>query len=251
MPSSSPKAARSRCAPTLDTVDPRLLRLEVRDTGIGVASDQHAAIFEPFRQADGSIVRRFGGTGLGLGISKQLVEMMGGTIGFTSQPGAGSTFFCTVQVAAADPAAAGRLAATIADQTAARSLRVLVAEDNPVNQRLIRALLEKDRHVVTLVESGHGAVEAMRGAEPFDLVLMDIQMPAMDGFQATDAIRAMVHRRGLPIVALTAHAQVGYDDVCTRAGMNGHLTKPIDRAALRRLLLRVAADEPIDGLSAA
>jgi signal transduction histidine kinase/CheY-like chemotaxis protein len=235
----------------LDTVDPRLLRLEVRDTGIGVAPDQHAAIFEPFRQADGSIVRRFGGTGLGLGISKQLIEMMGGTIGFTSQPGAGSTFFCTVPVGVANPAPESRLAAGAIDVAPARPLRVMVAEDNPVNQRLIRALLEKDRHLVTLVDSGHGAVETMRGAEPFDLVLMDIQMPAMDGFQATAAIRAIARRQGLPIVALTAHAQVGYDEVCIRAGMNGHLTKPIDRAALRRLLHRVAANEPIDGLSAA
>jgi len=176
---------------------------------------------------------------------------MGGAITVDSAPGAGSTFTCTLRVGVADPAAGAPQAGPQAEITPARRLRVLVAEDNPVNQRLIRAILERDRHAVTLVDSGQAAVDTLHGTEPFDLVLMDIQMPGMDGFQATAAIRALASRRGLPIVALTAHAQVGYDNVCTRAGMNGHLTKPIDRAALRRLLLRVAANEPIDGLTAA
>jgi signal transduction histidine kinase/ActR/RegA family two-component response regulator len=226
----------------LDGGDPTMLRISVRDTGIGVPVDQHAAIFEKFSQADGSIVRKFGGTGLGLAISRQLVELMGGRIWFESEPGAGSTFVCTLRVAPADPDAAAQHAVHVADLTPARPLNILVAEDNPVNQRLIRALLEKDRHDVTLVGSGHDAVEAIRGDASFDLVLMDIQMPEMDGFQATAAIRALPDsRRGVPIVALTAHAQLGYDDVCRAAGMSGYLSKPIDRTALRRVLARVAA----------
>jgi signal transduction histidine kinase/CheY-like chemotaxis protein len=219
----------------------RSLRVAVHDTGIGVPADKHAAIFEPFRQADGSIVRKFGGTGLGLTITRQLVELMGGRIWFESEAGAGSTFRCTLAFAEADPAAATRHAAVVADLLPSRSLQVLVAEDNPVNQRLIRAFLEKDRHRVTMADSGQAAVEAMRGGA-FDLVLMDIQMPVMDGFQATAAIRASEGDGAtVPIVALTAHAQVGYDAVCLAAGMDGYLSKPLDRTALRRVLSRVSA----------
>jgi len=237
----------------LDPADASLLRVAVRDTGIGVAPDHHAAIFEKFRQADGSIVRKFGGTGLGLAITRQLVEMMGGRIWFESTPGTGSTFSCTLRIAAADPATMATTVAAGAELTPARALRVLVAEDNPVNQRLIRALLEKDRHDVQVVDSGQGAVDAMREALTVDLVLMDIQMPEMDGFQATAAIRGMDgDRRTVPIVALTAHAQVGYDEVCRQAGMSGYLSKPIDRTALRRVLARVAADAaPFETISAA
>ncbi len=235
----------------LEGSDPSMLRVSVRDTGIGVPIDQHAAIFEKFSQADGSIVRKFGGTGLGLAISRQLVEMMGGRIWFESEPGVGSTFVCTMRVAPADPGAAAQHRVQVADLIPARPLDILVAEDNPVNQRLIRALLERDRHGVTLVGSGQDAVEAMRGDASFDLVLMDIQMPGMDGFQATAAIRALAGARGVvPIVALTAHAQVGYDDVCRQAGMTGYLSKPIDRTALRRVLARVAAS-PLGTVTAA
>ena len=228
----------------------------MRDTGIGIAPAQQAEIFEPFRQADGSIVRRFGGTGLGLAITKQLVEMMGGTIGFDSVPGAGSTFFCTLRIAAADPGAGARHGARTADLTPSRALRILVAEDNPVNQRLIRAAAREGP-----ARGDAGRVGPRRGGDrcaaptPFDLVLMDIQMPGMDGFQATEAIRAMAPRRTVPIVALTAHAQVGYETVCTQAGMNGYLSKPIDRIALRRLLMQVAdtglADRRQRGVAAA
>jgi signal transduction histidine kinase/ActR/RegA family two-component response regulator len=237
----------------LEGGDASTLRVAVRDTGIGVAGDQHGAIFEKFRQADGSIVRKFGGTGLGLAISRQLVELMGGRIWFESAPGAGSTFLCTLPVAAADPGVDVQHAAEVADLTPVRQLTVLVAEDNPVNQRLIRAFLQKDRHLVTVVESGQGAVEAMQGATTFDLVLMDIQMPEMDGFQATAAIRAMAgDRRSVPIVALTAHAQVGYDEVCRQAGMSGYLSKPINRTALRRVLARVSTSTaPFGAVSAA
>ena len=151
-----------------------------------------------------------------------------------------------------DPSAGARQPPPDADLTPLRPLRILVAEDNAVNQRLIRALLDKDRHAVTVVDSGHAAVDAMRPGAGFDLVLMDIQMPELDGFQATAAIRAMSEAgRTVPIVALTAHAQVGYDEICARAGMNGYLSKPLDRTALRRLLARVAAGAPLDRITAA
>jgi signal transduction histidine kinase/CheY-like chemotaxis protein len=237
---------------SMDLGDPQQLRIEVCDTGIGIDPDKAAAVFEPFRQADGSIVRKFGGTGLGLAISKQLVEMMGGRIGLESQPGVGSAFYCTLRIAPADAAAGICPPAAVVDLTPARSLRILVVDDNPVNLRLVRALLQKDRHVVTTVDGGQAAVDAMRDAGNVDLVLMDIQMPGMDGFEAAAGIRALGRDRGAtPIVALTAHAQVGYEAICLAAGMNGYLTKPIDRLALRRVLMGVASLPAPDSMTAA
>ncbi len=221
--------------------EPSLL-FRVSDTGIGIPPDKTDKIFQPFRQADGSMVRRFGGSGLGLAISRQLVEMMGGQIWFESTPGQGSTFFFTVRFTAASPACQTEHAPALPGERAPVSpLRVLVAEDNAVNQKLIRLLLEKQGHQVSVVDSGRCAVAAFQ-SDAFDLVLMDIQMPEMDGFEATAAIRALEHGRGrrVPIVALTAHAQVGYDRLCVQAGMDSYLTKPVDRAQLVSLLASIS-----------
>ena len=221
--------------------DPAQLRIDVRDTGIGIAPAQQSENLRAVpsgRRVDRPALRRDRPRPGDL----EAAGRDDGRHDWLRQP-AGRRHH--VLLHAADrprriPGAGARHGARTVDLTPSRALRILVAEDNLVNQRLIRALLEKDCHVVTLVESGHGAVEIMRGADPFDLVLMDIQMPGMDGFQATGAIRAMAQRRDVPIVASTAHAQVGYETVCARAGMNGYLSKPIDRVALRRVLMQVA-----------
>ena len=230
-----------RVALSLPEGEFRTLQIEVKDTGIGIPADKCALIFEPFRQGDGSIVRKFGGSGLGLAISKQLVDLMGGRIWLNSVSGSGSTFSFTVPFG--DCENMEPVAAVESGKTPVRaSLRILAADDNPVNQKLIQALLARDGHDVTMVGSGQAAVAAVAAGTEFDAVLMDIQMPEMDGFQATAAIRALDQqcRARIPIVALTAHAQAGYDQSCLASGMDFYLSKPIDRARLRDILANIS-----------
>jgi signal transduction histidine kinase/AmiR/NasT family two-component response regulator len=220
-----------------------VLMFEVRDSGIGIPLDKQQQIFEAFRQADGSMVRKFGGSGLGLAISRQLAEMMGGKIWVQSTPSAGSTFWFTIPVLPAASAVAPQVSPVPERADATRPLRILVAEDNCVNQKLIQALLSRDGHEVTLVASGREAVAAIHDHPPFDVVLMDIQMPEMNGFEAAAAIRGLAapSHRDVPIIALTAHAQEGYVDRCVAAGMNSYLSKPINSSKLRDLLAGIAA----------
>jgi len=212
------------------------LRFSVRDTGIGIAPDKQQEIFEAFTQADSSTTRRFGGTGLGLTISSRLVEQMGGQLIVESEPGLGSTFSFAVSFERGKrlqrPNSFERLQA-IGSLSAGARLRVLIAEDQPVNQLYVRRLLEKLGHRATLVGDGRAAVEAC-ARERFDLVLMDVQMPLMSGLDATMAIRAAERGTGrhTPIWALTAHALLGDEERCRAAGMDGYLTKPLDRGAL-------------------
>ena len=230
--------------------DPVRIHFAVEDTGIGVTPDQKATIFDPFTQADGSTTRRYGGTGLGLSIAARLVDLMGGRTWVESEVGQGSTFHFT----AAFEAARGRQSPSVVARTLvpdekpapARRLHVLLAEDNIVNQKVARGMLEKAGHTVRVAGNGRQAVEVW-AREGFDVILMDVQMPEMDGLAATAAIRARERAQGgrTPIVALTAHAMEGDRERCLAAGMDGYLTKPLRADELARVLTCAGAGAPI------
>jgi len=215
-----------------------MLELTVKDSGKGILPENLQRIFDPFIQEDLSTTRKFGGTGLGLSISSHLAEMMGGTISAESRIGEGSTFSCRIPCAISSREALSEEQPTgEALRAATRRLRILVAEDSVVNCKMMEAILRMEGHKVRFAENGHLAVELWR-QEPFDLVLMDIQMPVMDGMQATAAIRAdeAATGRHIPIVALTAYAMSGDRQRFLDAGMDDYLAKPITAEQLRRLL---------------
>ncbi len=218
------------------------LEFSVSDTGIGIPPGKQQAIFEPFAQADGSMTRRFGGTGLGLSISAKLVALMGGTIEVESRPGKGSCFRFSIRAAAAPETEPHAVAASRNTGPCRRSLCVLVAEDHPVNQQIVRTVLEKHGHSVTLAGNGRQALEAWTSAS-FDVVLMDIQMPEMTGCEATAAIRRAEQGTGrhTPIIAMTAHAMQGDRDFFLGAGMDSYIAKPVRARDLLELLDEVAA----------
>ncbi len=217
-----------------------VIAFSLRDSGIGIARDCHESIFESFTQANAEITKEFGGTGLGLAISKQIVEMMKGEISVRSELGKGSTFTFSIVVqreSASDSAEAEKNMET-------RALRVLVAEDNLVNQKVIRSILERRGHHVTVVENGQHAIE-QADSERFDLIIMDCEMPVIDGFEATRRIRAGDGGAScnIPIVALTAFALDEGEEKCRAAGMDYYLTKPIDRQKLESTLARISKQD--------
>ncbi len=213
------------------------IRFAVSDTGIGIPKAQQPLIFQPFQQADGSITRRFGGSGLGLSISSRLVELMDGALWLESREGAGSTFFFNISVPCGNAPRPSSAAVAPAGRPPQGALSVLVAEDNAVNRRLIRHLLEARGHRTTVAADGVAALDQWR-ARPYDLVLMDVQMPQMDGIEATRQIRAEERAQGshVRIVALTAHAMKGDSDKCLEAGMDDYISKPIRVEDLDRVL---------------
>jgi PAS domain S-box-containing protein len=222
------------------SADSVLLQFSIADTGIGIPADMLGTIFESFTQVDSSITRRFGGSGLGLAICRRLVESMGGRIWVESEEGKGSCFSFTLRMALPNTLESPDLSLSTHDLSAtgesvpllaalpARSLRLLLAEDNRVNQRLAVRVLEKHGHRVTVAENGLEVLKALQQCE-FELVLMDIQMPEMDGLEATRTIRRQEQATGahIPIVALTAHALHGDRERCVEAGMDDYISKPI------------------------
>ncbi len=215
------------------------LAFAVRDSGIGVAAELHEHIFSGFSQAEASTTRRFGGTGLGLAISSRLVTMMGGELALDSAPNQGSRFFFTITLPVPAQAPAGNpLAAPRATRRLA-GMHLLVAEDNPTNQMVARELLEDEGARVEIVSDGAAAVRAVAGARAaFDAVLMDLQMPVMDGLTATSRIRDTLGLVSLPIIAMTANAMATDREVCLAAGMDEHVGKPFDIDHLVQVLLQ-------------
>jgi CheY-like chemotaxis protein/HPt (histidine-containing phosphotransfer) domain-containing protein len=222
-----------------DATEPGLLRFSVSDTGIGIPQDKLDAIFESFTQVDSSTSRKYGGTGLGLAISKRLVELMGGRIWVESVPEKGTTFYFTarlrVRTETPMPAQEARTQpATHVMAGSDRELYVLVADDSIHNRMLLQAYLRSARYIVDIVENGAEAVGKVQDGH-YDVVLMDMQMPVMDGYTATRAIRQWEqsqNRGPLPIIALTAHALSGDRNKCLEAGCTGYLAKPIKKEAL-------------------
>ena len=238
------------------------LKFCVADTGIGIPKDKHAAIFEAFTQVDSSATRSFGGTGMGLTVASKLVELMGGRMWVESEPGAGSWFYFTApfgigqavewpSAEQAPKATRAPPAPNVPDITQevtlqSKALRALLVEDNPVNQKVAKRLLEKNGCQVHVANNGIEALKALEEMEwNVDVVFMDVQMPEMDGIAATKEIRRLETLNGkrLPIFALTAHISKQDEEQCLAAGMDKHLTKPIKPEMLESVLREVASGE--------
>jgi signal transduction histidine kinase/ActR/RegA family two-component response regulator len=216
-----------------------ICRFTVTDTGIGIPTDARQRLFSKFMQADASTTRKYGGTGLGLAICKGIVEAMGGRIGVDSDPGQGSTIWFEVELEATAAATLGELRVTRPADRPSLSGRVLLVEDNPVNQLVMSRMLGRYGLHVETAENGRLAVERL-SVESFDLVFMDCQMPVMDGYQATQLIRdpsSAVLRHDIPVVALTAAAMTEDRQRCLQAGMDGYLAKPVVRPELEQTLV--------------
>jgi CheY-like chemotaxis protein len=212
------------------------LYLSVADTGIGIPADRMDRLFQSFSQVDASINRRFGGTGLGLAICKRLIEMMGGALIVESQLGLGTTFRFSIPISVAEP----ELIVVAELISLSPSQRILVVEDNPINCVVIRKMLEKLGHSVDLVSDGNTAIRRIQETE-CDLVFMDVNMPGLDGLEATRIVRGLPEARAnVPIIALTASSLVNDRQACLQAGMNDFLSKPVSLDALRKVVERWA-----------
>jgi len=222
---SEPQAAPDQIATGVE------LHMVVTDTGIGISDEKQRVVFEAFSQADNSITRQYGGTGLGLTISSRLVGLMGGQLSVESVVGRGSTFSFKTRFDHQSTSSKNRARAPMAPRAAGqidRRLRVLLAEDNLVNRVVAVRLLEKRGHSVEVAGNGREALDATE-QRIFDVVLMDLEMPVMSGLEATTAIRSREQRTGrhLPIIAMTAHAMIGDRERCLAAGMDGYVSKPV------------------------
>jgi signal transduction histidine kinase/ActR/RegA family two-component response regulator len=220
------------------TQDQCELRFAVIDEGIGMSSEQQARLFQPFSQAEVSTTRKFGGTGLGLVISKRLAELMGGQIGVDSRPGAGSTFWFTVKLLSSERTRPAQPVTPLAPtpERSSQPFRLLLVEDNFINQKVALAMLKNLGYQADIARNGVEAVKAIL-SQNYDLVLMDCLMPEMDGFEATRCIRGRGDQYArLPIIAMTANAFAEDRDACLAAGMTDYLSKPVREAELRSKL---------------
>ncbi len=223
------------------TGETQRIRFEVSDTGAGIAQEKQSRLFQEFSQADASVSREYGGTGLGLAICKRLIELMSGDIGFESSEGGGSTFWFEVELPLAD--APPERPRTAAISSRRKTATILLVEDLPMNQELACAILRRAGHEVDVANDGGEAVAAVQ-KRAYDLVLMDIQMPMVDGITATRLIRQLPGSQGqVPIVAMTANVLPEQVKECVRAGMNGHVAKPIKQAELHNTIERVLAEQ--------
>ncbi|MBK6852382.1 MAG: PAS domain S-box protein [Burkholderiales bacterium] len=228
-----------------DDPDSALVRFEVQDTGVGIAPDKIARLFTPFEQADNSTTRRYGGTGLGLAINRQLARLMGGEVGVSSTPGVGSTFWFTARLAKCDRVDVLRGSAASSPPRSAEDIlredlpgrRILVAEDEPTNLEVMLGLLESAGQVVDVARDGAEAL-ALASRHRYDLILMDMQMPVMDGLEATRRLCALAPPIGAPIVALTANAFADDRARCLDAGMSDFIAKPYEVDALFETLVK-------------
>ncbi|PIX97500.1 MAG: histidine kinase [Hydrogenophilales bacterium CG_4_10_14_3_um_filter_63_21] len=237
-----------------ETATDLLLRFEVRDTGIGIAQEALPRLFQAFEQVDGSTTRRYGGTGLGLAITRRLAVMMQGEVGVESRPGHGSVFWFSARLGRSPRVATGAVttspSATLADIRLGGDcggVRLLLCEDNPINQEVALELLREAGLAADLAENGLVALEKVRQAaakQPYDLILMDMQMPVMDGLAATRAIRALPGQSRVPILAMTASAFSEDRQRCLDAGMNDHVAKPVDPDALFATLAKWLPKRP-------
>ncbi|MGE3550563.1 MAG: ATP-binding protein, partial [Geobacter sp.] len=223
------------------TGDQLLIRLTVSDTGIGMTPEAMEGIFAPFTQADSSTTRKYGGSGLGLAICRRLAELMGGRIWVESRLGVGSSFFVELPFQVPEQSLATRRQ-PLHTQFPLRPLSILLAEDNQINAQFITKVLERQGHRVTLAEHGQQALDLLAG-QPFDCILMDVQMPVMSGDQATLLIREQERQTGghIPIIALTAHAMDDERQRLLQQGFDAHVAKPVDIALLGAELQRLTA----------
>ncbi|GAB4092691.1 ATP-binding protein [Flaviaesturariibacter terrae] len=216
------------------TEDQVVLQFRIKDSGVGIPPDKLSSIFDRFQQAEAETTRKFGGTGLGLAIVRQLIDLQGGHIHVESETGKGSEFTVRLPFTRLHSEAGDKQRALDPVQNTISGMRILVAEDNQMNQQLIRHLMRQWHMDYLLVNNGREAVEALR-REPFAAVLMDIQMPEMDGYDATQAIRNELHSE-VPIIAMTAHAMTGEKERCLSFGMNDYISKPIKEGELYSIL---------------
>lgn len=218
-----------------------LVRFEVRDYGVGIPTDVLPRLFQAFSQADSSTTRRFGGTGLGLSICKRLVDLMKGQIGVESQVGSGSTFWFEIQLEHDNRKTKRVYHAACEPREARKNLRILLAEDNSVNQKVALSMLAKLGYTADVVSNGSAAVEAVKRGE-YDLILMDCQMPEMDGFEATRMIRSLAGpSQKTKVIALTANAMKGDRERCLEAGMDDYVAKPLALGSLQDVIRRQAS----------